>query len=743
MIKNALYSVAIGLEALYEKAKKFLGFQKNSVQQVTQALEMGGRVDQNLPTPETIETDAQKQFLENLIAQLDDLWKEKVFSYYPLGKMWIKATELERVKSKTIDLTEEQEQFLIALKQKILAATSDADEEWSEEKSQKIYVPTSQEVAQLIEIFGAKDEKAALDMLKKIGLSSEYRVNKVLFGDNKTGPVTIDDVQERTMFFEAKIVKLQVLIKDLQSNTQISQSLKELYLGRMEYLLNQLKMHQVALVTEWEKWGLEIEQDFLEAMNQEALNLDKEINFWQAVSDVPEERNLCIQEFSDYFQRNNKKLSDEEKAVFQEFLQDMSQKYNFEPEQYKKKSDKLDTVQKGLAKLENFNLVVLQEQFEKAWFSDEKTISDSLVQGDKKDLQSFIDEVYKTLRSKKEKMNTEDVAQIQWFLSHLVKQYDLKEFSERERVVKNAESLSAEQLKEIMENTMKLYQDYQSRNFQSEVTPRDVKIDSKKKNMDVEASSQTVSLPSKSRTREAAIQTGLGHELEKHWLSGVNTSKFLGKTFKGPGYLDFEEWMAKIHEAFVAGKISNLNDIKDLAEKPGIGLLTVFVCENYPRKKALEIMTLYSRMWTGTNNPEDLVDRRKRFVADNLPWASIKDAVYYRGQKKVIDLLTQWGTLEEARKQFESMSMKLWSQDLPKLELLKKELGIQEWQITLPLFLSKIIFDKLKYGKGSLKKSHNLFLSDDKPKLNFSEKRKLVKIIQASRWGDERLDLVS
>ncbi|HMT27135.1 MAG TPA: hypothetical protein PKD96_02415, partial [Candidatus Absconditabacterales bacterium] len=144
----------------------------------------------------------------------------------------------------------------------------------------------------------------------------------------------------------------------------------------------------------------------------------------------------------------------------------------------------------------------------------------------------------------------------------------------------------------------------------------------------------------------------------------------------------------------------------------------------------------------GTNNPEVLVDRRKRFVADNLPGASIKDAVYYRGQKKVIELLIQGGTLEEAVKQFESMNMKLGAQDLPKLETLKTELGIKEGEITLPLFLSKVIFDKLMYGKGSQKDAKNLF-SDNKPKLTFAEKRKLVKIIQDSRGGDDRLDLAS
>ncbi len=724
---------------LFGKAKKFLGLQKRVVQQAMSALEMGGRVDQHLPMPQSIETTAQKEFLESLISQLDEIWQEEFFSYYPLGKVWIKTQELERIKSKKVNLTEEEEQFLITLKQKILVS---GDDEVSEKAIQKAYVPTAAELEQLVGIFGVKDEKTVLDMLKKMWLSSEYRINKVLFGNGKTTPVTMDDVQEKTMFFEAKIIKLGVLMKDLQANTQISQALKDLYLWRMHHLLNQLKMHQLSLITEWEKGGLHIEADFLNDINQEVQKLDKEVNFGEAVSDVPEERNLCIQEFSDYFQRNSKKLSDEEKTIFQEFLTDMNQKYNFLPEPYKKKSDKLETVQKGLAKLENFNLALLQEQFENAGLADEIIVSQLLENGGKKDLQSFVDEAYRTFRSRKEKISSEESTELQSFLSEFVKKYWLTELTERSWVVKNGESVSAQQIKEIMENTMQLYQDYQKRNFQSELPVWDVKIDSEKKNMDVESSSQSISLPSKSRTREAVIKVWVGHELEKHWLSGANTSKFLGKSFKWPGYLDFEEWMAKIHEAFVVGKISNLDDIKNLAEKPGIGLLTVFVCENYPREKALEIMNLYSRMGAGTNNPEVLVDRRKRFVADNLPWASIKDAVYYRGQKKVIELLIQWGTLEEAVKQFESMNMKLWAQDLPKLETLKTELGIKEWEITLPLFLSKVIFDKLMYGKGSQKDAKNLF-SDNKPKLTFAEKRKLVKIIQDSRGGDDRLDLAS
>lgn len=82
----------------------------------------------------------------------------------------------------------------------------------------------------------------------------------------------------------------------------------------------------------------------------------------------------------------------------------------------------------------------------------------------------------------------------------------MTELTERSWVVKNGESVSAQQIKEIMENTMQLYQDYQKRNFQSELPVWDVKIDSEKKNMDVESSSQSISLPSKSRTREAVIK---------------------------------------------------------------------------------------------------------------------------------------------------------------------------------------------------------------------------------------------
>lgn len=93
--------------------------------------------------------------------------------------------------------------------------------------------------------------------------------------------------------------------------------------------------------------------------------------------------------------------------------------------------------------------------------------------------------------------------------------------------------------------------------------------------------------------------------------------------------------MAKLFEFITKGKVRTTADIPKIAEKPAIGMLAVFVCENYNYEDSIKIMELYGKMNKSANKAVDLVRRRKRFVAYDRPGASTKDTAYTRGLKKI------------------------------------------------------------------------------------------------------------
>ncbi len=82
------------------------------------------------------------------------------------------------------------------------------------------------------------------------------------------------------------------------------------------------------------------------------------------------------------------------------------------------------------------------------------------------------------------------------------------------------------------------------------------------------------------------------------------------------------------------------------------------------------------------------LQRKKRFVARDLPGASIKDTLYSRGKNRVIDYLLEASSREESMQRYGDLNILKIGPDLvAELPNIKKELNISEDNIIKPLFL--------------------------------------------------------
>ncbi|MFZ2151220.1 MAG: hypothetical protein WAZ12_02545 [Candidatus Absconditicoccaceae bacterium] len=235
--------------------------------------------------------------------------------------------------------------------------------------------------------------------------------------------------------------------------------------------------------------------------------------------------------------------------------------------------------------------------------------------------------------------------------------------------------------------------------------------------------------------RKKITQTVASHEIEQHLLGWDNNNRVLGKGFTSGGYDFISEGVAKINEDISLGKVNSIEDLIKLKEGVSIGIIGVFVCENYSYEDAVKILTIYNKLSSKDDEEKckkkaiDIVKRRKRFVPYNMPGSSIKDTLYQRGKNRVIDYLTEDSNLETAIKKYKDLNtFKFGPEELKYINEIKKELDVKDEELIYTLFIGRILHDKLNKGKGSTKE----YLSGmnlNKKNIEFKTKRELVNIL--------------
>lgn len=253
-------------------------------------------------------------------------------------------------------------------------------------------------------------------------------------------------------------------------------------------------------------------------------------------------------------------------------------------------------------------------------------------------------------------------------------------------------------------------------------------------------------------------QVIIAHEIEQHLLQWVNTNRILGKWFSCGRYDWISEWVARINEDIASGKVNSIEDLKWLKDEASIWTISVFICENYNYDDAMKILTAYYKLSSDDSDEDCIVKakkdvkRRKRFVPYNMPWSSVKDALYQRWKNRVIDYLTQDDIFENAIKRYKDLNtFKFGPDELKYIDEIKEKLNINEKDLIYPLFIWRILHDKLNKWKWSINEYLKYFQSEnDKTwevwlshmklnpeKITWATKRKLVEIL-LSLWYDSK-----
>jgi hypothetical protein len=218
----------------------------------------------------------------------------------------------------------------------------------------------------------------------------------------------------------------------------------------------------------------------------------------------------------------------------------------------------------------------------------------------------------------------------------------------------------------------------------------------------------------------------------------------LGKGFTTGSYDFIAEGLAMINEDISTGKINSLEDLKNDKGGPTRGIISVFIAENTTYQESLPLFEVYKKF-------EDLEDqkestskeikdfaitratRAKRFVPYDRPGASVKDTLYQRGKNRVIDYLTEDNSLQSAIEKYKELNtFKFGPQELALIKEIKAELHITDDQLVFPLFIGRVLADKLAHKKGSL--THYLDeMNLDNKDITLSAKRDLISILQHLR----------
>lgn len=267
---------------------------------------------------------------------------------------------------------------------------------------------------------------------------------------------------------------------------------------------------------------------------------------------------------------------------------------------------------------------------------------------------------------KQGKLNHEEIQLFSQFLGEIKEEYQLSDNTIPKKSPKASRSdgekkFEQAQIKALSHQIMNFYTSY----FQSpELNRWKVKEQRNSSALNISGTYEILNIPEKyeATNHNKVTQTIIGHEIEQHLFHWVNNNKPLGTGFTSGKYDFISEGVAKLNEDLVSGKLSKLEDLPLLKEGASIGLIGVFICERLPFDDAVKILKSYFKM-KGNEDAEaekkaiTTVQRRKRFVAKNLPGSSIKDTLYQRGKNRVIDYLLEEGTLQGAIERYKNLNI--------------------------------------------------------------------------------------
>ena len=516
--------------------------------------------------------------------------------------------------------------------------------------------------------FSVDKQETNKDFLKKINsqlesIKEDYSdpLEGVLTYNNKkvcttffdgTKEITTEDIQHKEAEIDQKLWQLDEISNQIKK-TDLSWNIKAIYIKSIEWIANKFKMIKASLRIEATKSGFVVDDQIKKTKSNEISALQKTI-YWERVSDTKEERDDIIARLEDKFEKGKKKLTDEEKAKYTNFLSTMSSKYAY---------TKADTTEKN--------------DDEDAWS---------------------------------------------------------KEVPQAIKDHKNNKNVSKEKIKQYSNDILNMYREYFAKNNNLDVWDRSADFNSEKKSL-YTSTKEKLEIPENYEdiSKERFTTMVIGHEIEQHLFGRNNNNRLLGKGFSGDGYDLISEWVAKINEAIAGWEVNSLSDLEKLKEKPGLGIIGIFVCENYNYEDSVEILRIYHKLGKRKEEDEclkkatDMVKRRKRFFDYNEPGCSIKDSLYDRGKNRIIDYLTADQSLESAVKKYKDMNFwKLGKEELALVPELKEELGINDNEVIYTLMISRILNDKLTKGIWSLKEYTNPLSSKS---IDIATKRQLINIL--------------
>lgn len=220
----------------------------------------------------------------------------------------------------------------------------------------------------------------------------------------------------------------------------------------------------------------------------------------------------------------------------------------------------------------------------------------------------------------------------------------------------------------------------------------------------------------------------IDHEISIHAIRWYNTNETTKKNY--PHYVEAEEWFAKLSTYLL---YDNLENIKI---EPSISLISTLIAENYDWEKTYEILKIYfklrSKKWDSIELIEqkarDRMLRIKKFLSLNEKWAAWKDVSYFRWEEQIQDHLLKEDDIKWFIKNFYFSKLSL--KDLEIVDNFKELLEYEENKLIYPLWIWKILLNKLIWEK--------IFLKDLKEKdlrfkainnLRFWVKKKIVEIL--------------
>jgi len=360
------------------------------------------------------------------------------------------------------------------------------------------------------------------------------------------------------------------------------------------------------------------------------------------------------------------------------------------------------------------------------------------------EVESILNKLHDLFEKEKIKLKDEEEKLFNKFLEESDKKFwfdyvvkEIKVSAEKKDSIVEEKNIDKRKLKKISKEIIDFYKNH-FWEWNTDLKNRNIIEQSDISSLNISWTKQEFRVPQKYENvdKKKITQVVASHEIEQHILSRDVNNRILWKWFSAWRYDFITEWVAKINEDIALWKVESLEDIKKLKEKPTIGIIWVFVCENYNYEDAVKIITIYNKLLSKDDDEKcrkkaiDIVKRRKRFVSYDLPWSSIKDTLYQRGKNWVIDYLTEDWTLEIAIKRYKDLnSFRFWPEELKYIDKIKKELDVKEDKLTYSLFIGRILHDKLNKWKWSAK-NYLREMNLSKKDITFNSKRELINILK-------------